>query len=104
MKAHVYNHFTEILIQYCIPQVFWMRIFPEMDMSKIRPINIHHETSAGLMAYGYARISGKPGVITLNRPGTMNVIMALTEAWNSSVPIIVLMEGLALSSVGKNAL
>ncbi|NIO07460.1 MAG: hypothetical protein GTO40_05440, partial [Deltaproteobacteria bacterium] len=76
----------------------------EMDLSKIRPINIHHETSAGLMAYGYARISGKPGVMTLNRPGTMNVIMALTEAWNSSVPIVVLMEALAKSSEGKNAL
>ncbi len=104
MKAHVYNHFAEILSQYGIPQIIGMRIFPEMDLSKIRPINIHHETSAGLIAYGYARISGKPGVITLNRPGTMNVIMALTEAWNSSVPIIVLMEGLAVTSVGKNAL
>ena len=104
MKAHVYNHFTEMLIQYGIPQVIGMRVYPEMDLEKIRPINIHHETSAGLMAYGYARISGKPGVITLNRPGTMNVIMALTEAWNSSVPIIVLMEGLATSSEGKNAL
>lgn len=104
MKAHVYNHLAEILSQYGIPQIFGMRIYPEMDLSKIRPINIHHETSGGLMAYGYARISGKPGVLTLNRPGTMNVIMALTEAWNSSVPIVVLMEGLAVANEGKNAL
>jgi acetolactate synthase-1/2/3 large subunit len=104
MKAHVYNQLTEILIRYGVPQVIGMRILPEMDLSKIRPINIHHETTAGLMAYGYARVSGKPGVMTLNRPGTMNVIMALTECWNSSVPIIVLMEGLAVASEGKNAL
>ncbi|HEX9880061.1 MAG TPA: thiamine pyrophosphate-binding protein [Candidatus Binatia bacterium] len=104
MKAHIYNHFAEMLVQYGIPQIIGMRVYPEMDLTKIRPINIHHETSAGLMAYGYARISGKPGVITLNRPGTMNVIMALTEAWNSSVPVIVLMEGLAVTSEGRNAL
>ena len=67
-------------------------------------MNIHFETSAGLMAYGYARVSGRPGVITLNRPGTMNIIMALTEAWNSSVPIIVLMDGLPAKNEGKHAL
>jgi acetolactate synthase-1/2/3 large subunit len=104
MKAHVYKHLSEILVHYGVPQVFGMRIYPEMDPARIQPMNIHYETSGGLMAYGYARVSGKPGVMTLNRPGTMNVIMALTEAWNSSVPIIVLMEGLPVRSEGKNAL
>lgn len=104
MKAHVYTHLSEILIRYGVPQVFGMRIYPEMDPARIKHMNIHFETSAGLMAYGYARVSGKPGVITLNRPGTMNIIMALTEAWNSSVPIIVLMDGLAAKNEGKHSL
>ena len=104
MKAHVYTHLSEILIGYGVPQLFGMRIYPEMDAARIQPMNIHYETSAGLMAYGYARVSGKPGVMTLNRPGTMNIIMALTEAWNSSVPIIVLMDGLPAKNEGKHAL
>ncbi len=104
MISHVYNHLSEILIQYGVPQLFGMRIYPEMDPGRIQPMNIHFETSGGLMAYGYARVSGKPGVITLNRPGTMNIIMALTEAWNSSVPIIVLMDGMLAKNEGKHSL
>ncbi len=104
MKAHVYTHLSKILIEYGVPQLFGMRIYPDMDPGRIQPMNIHYETSAGLMASGYARVSGKPGVITLNRPGTMNIIMALTEAWNSSVPIIVLMDGLAAKNEGKHSL
>src|SRR5262245_11076404 len=80
-----------------------MRIYPELDPTRIRPLNVHHETSAALMAYGYARVSGRPGVITLNRPGTMNVVMGLAEAMKSSVPIIVLMDGLVASSEGRHA-
>jgi acetolactate synthase-1/2/3 large subunit len=93
----------EILAQYGVPQIFGMRIYPELDLSRIRPLNVHHETSAALMAYGYARVSGRPGVITLNRPGTMNVVMGLAEAWKSSVPIIVLMDGLVAASEGRHA-
>ena len=36
----------------------------------IRWISPRHEQTAAYMAYGYARISGKPGVMTLNRPGS----------------------------------
>ncbi len=104
MKTHVYNHLSETLIQYGVKYLFGMRVYPEMDASKIKPMTVHYETSAALMAYGYARVSGRPGVMTLNRPGTPNVIMGLTEAWNSSVPIIVLQDGLPIASEGKNAL
>jgi acetolactate synthase-1/2/3 large subunit len=104
MKAHVYKHLADTLALYGVKHVFGMRVYPEIDTSQLRPIVIHHETSAALMAYGYARISGRPGVMTLNRPGTMNVVMGLAEAWNSSVPVIVLMDGLPITSQGKNAL
>lgn len=103
MRAHVYTHLAEVLAQYGVPQIFGMRIYPELDLARIRPLNVHHETSAALMAYGYARVSGRPGVITLNRPGTMNVVMGLAEAWKSSVPIIVLMDGLVATSEGHHA-
>ncbi|MFI5266569.1 MAG: thiamine pyrophosphate-binding protein [Chloroflexota bacterium] len=104
MKDHVYNHLARTLIGYGVECVFGMRVYHEMDLSRIRHINMHHETAGALMACGYARVSGKPGVLTLNRAGTGNVILGLAEAWNSSIPIIVLQDGLTVTLEGKNAL
>jgi acetolactate synthase-1/2/3 large subunit len=94
----------ETLSQYGVEYVFGMRIYTDLDTSRTRPINIHYETTAELMAYGYARISGKPGVCAINRPGTPNTIMGLAEAYNSSVPIVVLLDGLPVGMDGKHAL
>jgi acetolactate synthase-1/2/3 large subunit len=94
----------EMLAEYGVEFVFGMRLYEDLDPTRIRPVNVHFETSAELMAYGYARISGKPGVCAINRPGTPNAIMGLAEANNSSVPIIVLLDGLAPRLDGKNAL
>ena len=60
----------ETLSQYGVEYVFGMKIYTDLDVSRTRPIGIHYETSAELMAYGYARVSGKPGVAAINRPGT----------------------------------
>jgi acetolactate synthase-1/2/3 large subunit len=92
------------LAEYGVEYVFGMRIYTDLDTSRTRPICIHYETTAELMAYGYARVSGKPGVAAINRPGTPNVLMGLAEAYNSSVPIVVLLDGLPLGMEGKNAL
>ena len=104
MKDHVYNHLAKTLEGYGTTCVFGMRVYPEMDRSRIRHINMHHESAGGLMACGYARTSGRPGILTLNRAGTGNVIMGLAEAFNSSLPIIVLQDGLTVTLQGKNAL
>ena len=104
MRDHVYNHLGRQLIGYGVECVFGMRVYHELDLSRIRHINMHHETAGALMACGYARVSGKPGVLTLNRAGTGNVILGLAEAWNSSIPVIVLQDGLTVTLQGKNAL
>jgi len=92
------------LSEYEVDYVFGMRIYTDLDSSRTRPISIHYETTAELMAYGYARISGKPGVCAINRPGTPNALMGLAEAYHSSVPIIVLLDGLPVGMDGRNAL
>ena len=73
-----------ILSEYGVEYVFGMRIYTDLDTSRTKPIGIHYEASAELMAYGFARISGKPGVCAINRPGTPNALMGLAEAYNSS--------------------
>jgi acetolactate synthase-1/2/3 large subunit len=104
MRDHVYNHIWRTLDGYGVRCVFGMRVYPEMDRSRIRHINMHHETSAALMACGYARTSGRPGVLTLNRAGIANAITGFGEAFNSSIPIIALQDGLTATLQGKNAL
>ena len=94
----------ETLSAYGVEYVFGMRIYTDLDVSRTKPIGIHYEASAELMAYGFARISGKPGVCAINRPGTPNALMGLAEAYHSSVPIIVLLDGLPAAMEGKNAL
>ena len=103
MKADIHAHLSAMLADYGVQYLFGMRIYEDLDTSRVRPINVHHETSAALMAYGYARVSGRPGVVTVNRAATPNVMMGLAEAHSSSVPVIVLLDGVPVAMEGKNA-
>jgi len=59
--------------------------------TKIKLILVRHEQGAAHMADGYARASGKPGVVLVTSgPGAGNVITGLMTAHMDSVPMIVL--------------
>lgn len=59
--------------------------------TKIRLVLTRHEQGAAHMADGYARASGKPGVVLVTSgPGAGNVVTGLMTAHMDSVPIIVL--------------
>ncbi len=59
--------------------------------TKIKLIQVRHEQGAAHMADGYARASGKPGVVLVTSgPGAGNVITGLMTAHMDSVPIIVI--------------
>src|ERR1017187_4942201 len=59
--------------------------------TKIKFILVRHEQGAAHMADGYARASGKPGVVLVTSgPGAGNVVTGLMTAHMDSVPIIVL--------------
>ncbi len=103
-EKHIYAKLAEALVGYGVTHLFGMRLYPELDPSKILPVPAHHESSAALMAYSYARVSGKPGVMTLHRAATSNVMTGLAEAWQSSVPVIVLNDGVPRENEGRNAL
>ena len=102
MNADVHEHLGSMLAGYGVTHLFGMRIYP-LELTQVRPICIHHEASAALMSYGYARVSGRPGVMTLNRAATPNALIGLAEAWTSSVPVIVLLDGIPIALEGKNA-
>jgi len=57
----------------------------------IRGIHTRHEQGAAMMAHGYARVSGRPGLVnTSSGPGTINAATAMSNALNDACPLILL--------------
>lgn len=63
-----------------------------------------HEQGAGHMAEGYARASGKPGVILVTSgPGATNVITPMQDAMSDGTPIIVFCGQVPTTAIGTDA-
>ncbi|KAG6835963.1 Acetolactate synthase, mitochondrial [Arthromyces matolae] len=63
-----------------------------------------HEQGAGHMAEGYARISGKPGVVLVTSgPGATNVITPMQDALSDGIPMVVFTGQVATSAIGSDA-
>ncbi len=59
--------------------------------TKIKLVLVRHEQGAAHMADGYARASGKPGVVLVTSgPGAGNVVSGLMTAFMDSIPMIVI--------------
>jgi acetolactate synthase I/II/III large subunit len=57
--------------------------------NKLRHILVRHEQGAGHAAEGYARSTGKVGVLLVTSgPGATNAITALTDALMDSIPLV----------------
>ena len=70
-------------------------------MPLIVPAN---EQGAGFMAAGYARASGRPGVVLVTSgPGATNCVTPVRDCMADSVPIVVLCGQVATSSIGTDA-
>ena len=63
-----------------------------------------HEQGAGHMAEGYARVSGKPGVVLVTSgPGATNVVTAMQDALSDGIPLVVFTGQVATSAIGSDA-
>ena len=59
---------------------------------KIKHILARHEQGATHAAEGYARVSGKTGVVVVTSgPGATNAITGITDAYSDSLPLVVLL-------------
>ena len=67
-------------------------IYDELfQQNEIRHILVRHEQGATHMAEGYARSTGKPGVVLVTSgPGATNAVTGITDALMDSIPIVVL--------------
>src|SRR5215510_6652679 len=81
-----------------------MPIFDALVDSKIKLILTRHEQGATHMADGYARATGRPGVVLVTSgPGATNTVTGLLTALMDSVPMIVLTGQTISPMLGKDA-
>jgi acetolactate synthase-1/2/3 large subunit len=72
--------------------------------SRIRHILVRHEQGAVHAAEGYARSTGKPGVVLVTSgPGATNAVTGITDALMDSIPIVVLTGQVATHLIGTDA-
>ena len=78
-------------------------LFDALYESKIRLILTRHEQGATHMADGYARATGKPGVVVVTSgPGATNTVTGLLTALSDSVPVVVLCGQVIRPMLGKD--
>ena len=71
---------------------------------RIRHVLVRHEQAAVHAAEGYARSTGKPGVVLVTSgPGVSNTITGLLDAICDSVPVICISGQVATHSIGTDA-
>ncbi len=80
-------------------------IYDELkNFNSVKHILVRHEQGAGHAAEGYARSSGKPGVLLVTSgPGATNAVTALTDAYMDSVPLVCISGQVPTHLIGTDA-
>src|SRR3984957_6957827 len=103
--------FHEMMIRHGVKHIFGypggaiLPVFDAIHESKnfdfILP---RHEQGAGHMAEGYARASGKPGVVLVTSgPGATNVVTPMQDALSDGTPMVVFCGQVPTSAIGTDA-
>ena len=78
--------------------------YDELYHSNIKHILVRHEQGAMHMAEGYARATGKPGVVVVTSgPGATNTVTGLCDAKMDSVPLFVITGQVPTAAIGSDA-
>ena len=72
--------------------------------ARIRHILVRHEAGAAHAAEGYARSTGKPGVVLVTSgPGATNAITGIADAFMDSIPLVILTGQVSTALIGSDA-
>ncbi len=72
--------------------------------TSVRHVLARHEQGAGHMAQGYARASGKVGVVfATSGPGATNLVTPIADAWSDSTPLVCITGQVATPAIGTRA-
>ncbi len=76
-------------------------LFKQKD---VKHILVRHEQAAGHAADGYARATGKPGVVLVTSgPGATNAVTGIATAYMDSIPMVVLTGQVPTPVIGSDA-
>ncbi|CAO3581176.1 unnamed protein product [Absidia cylindrospora] len=103
--------FHEMMLRHQVKHVFGypggaiLPVFDAIHESKYFEFILpRHEQGAGHMAEGYARATGKPGVVLVTSgPGATNVVTAMADALADGVPLVVFTGQVPTSAIGTDA-
>ena len=74
------------------------------QQNEIKHILVRHEQGAVHAAEGYARSTGRPGVVLVTSgPGATNAVTGLTDALMDSIPLVVLTGQVPTFMIGSDA-
>jgi thiamine pyrophosphate-dependent acetolactate synthase large subunit-like protein len=86
-----------------IPGTHNLELYRHLAPCGIRAVTPRHEQGAGYAAEGYARVSGRPGVVlTTSGPGLTNAMTAAATAYAESQPMLVVSPGMPTGTEGAD--
>jgi acetolactate synthase-1/2/3 large subunit len=75
-----------------------------IQQDDVKHILVRHEQGAGHAAEGYARSTGKPGVVLVTSgPGATNMVTPLTDALMDSIPVVCVTGQVPTHLIGNDA-
>ncbi|MGR8919975.1 MAG: biosynthetic-type acetolactate synthase large subunit [Gammaproteobacteria bacterium] len=82
-----------------------LHIYDEIfKQDKVKHVLVRHEQGATHAADGYARASGKPGVVLVTSgPGATNCVTGIATAYMDSIPMVVFTGQVATALIGNDA-
>lgn len=92
-------HDTDVI--FGIPGTHNLPAYAAMGKHGITHVSTRHEQGAGYAADGYARSTGRPGVVlTTSGPAILNAAASAAQAYSDSVPVLFISPGMPLAHPG----
>ena len=102
----VVGAFTQEGVEYVfgLPGGACLPLFDALYDAKFKMILVRHEQGAVHMAEGYARATGKPGVVVVTSgPGATNTVTGIADAYMDSIPLVVVTGQVKSFLIGNDA-
>ena len=110
MKKNGAQVFLECLLKEGVDTVFGfpggavLPIYDALFDSPMKHILVRHEQGAVHMADGYARATGRPGVVIVTSgPGATNTVTGIATAYMDSIPMVVFTGQVPTALIGNDA-
>ncbi len=102
----VVEAFSQEKVEYVfgLPGGACLPLFDALYDAKFKVILVRHEQGAVHMAEGYARSTGRPGVVVVTSgPGATNTVTGLADAYMDSIPLVVVTGQVKSFLIGNDA-